>query len=257
MFPRIMTIYSIPIYSYGTAIAIGLISYILLLHRDKRVGQYINHESVDTILFTVIIASAIGGKLLDSINALLEYNVITWTHMYTAILSGGFSILGSVIAGFISGIYQAYRLQLPIIKTADLFTLYLPIVHAFGRLGCFLAGCCYGNVTNCPVHIVYTNLDSYAPLGIPLHPVQLYAVAWHMISFIILYSMYRYIQASSGIIVGSYICSFALARGILELLRADYTPTVYGLSSAQWITCFLVCIGLLIIIYARYYDKNS
>jgi len=246
---RITTIYNIPIYSYGTSIAIGTLLYAYALHRDIRVPQYISHSQLDTMMTWTLMAALVGGKLLGSAMYLLTHQIA----LHEAIWYGGLSITGTVVAAFITLGYAIYHYGLHPYAVLDLFALYAPLVHAAGRIGCLLAGCCHGSITHSWYAITYTDPESWAPLWTPLHPVQLYQAIWHLSAFILLYYVVNNMR--NGMLTGAYMITFALARGLFEGLRADYTPLIFGLSYTHILTCSIFICGVGILLQAGYHDN--
>ena len=76
--------------------------------------------------------------------------------------------------------------RLPVWKLADLISPLIALGLCSGRIGCFLAGCCYGKETSLPWAVVFRNPDSLARLNVALHPTQLYDAANGLILFFFL-----------------------------------------------------------------------
>jgi phosphatidylglycerol:prolipoprotein diacylglycerol transferase len=97
--------------------------------------------------------------------------------------------------GFLVALIVAYfyirRARLPLLETCDIFSPGIAAAHAVGRLGCFAAGCCWGTACNLPWAVTFHNPDaqemSGTPLGVPLHPAQLYEAIANALIFVFLY----------------------------------------------------------------------
>lgn len=126
----------------------------------------------------------------------------------------------------------------------------IPIGHALGRIGCFLAGCCYGKPTSLPIGVVYTQSITGVPTGVPLLPVQLMEAALLLIIFVLLLTLaYRWPPLR---LLGIYAVSYSLCRFALETLRYDSIRGIYGvLSTSQWISLGLFAVGILLMLPSR------
>ena len=139
----------------------------------------------------------------------------------------------------------------------------IPLGHAFGRIGCLLAGCCYGVPTNLPIGIAYTQNLSGAPLGVPLFPIQAIESAALVLVFIILIFYTRCVRKPMQVAM-LYIMLYSPLRFILEWFRYDAIRGVYfGLSTSQWISIaiFIPAIVLFLISAKKSsgvcFDQNS
>jgi phosphatidylglycerol:prolipoprotein diacylglycerol transferase len=162
---------------------------------------------------------------------------------------------GIFYGGLVAAIAMAYfymrRHRLPFFLTADLFAPGLALGHGIGRLGCFAAGCCWGKPTHLPWAVVFTNPDARAvgvPLGIPLHPTQLYE---SFSEFIICAALFFFARRSHrpGTILGGYLALYGTVRFLVEFLREhdESNPLGLALSLEQWISLGLVAAGVYLI----------
>jgi len=143
--------------------------------------------------------------------------------------------------------------KLPIYEMLDVMAVTTCLVHSFGRVGCFLAGCCYGKPTEGILGISFHNEACYAkPLGVPLHPTQLYEALFIMtVMFFLLY--WRSKKSFPGQLFFFYLLSYAVGRFFIEYLRGDlsrgYIIESY-LSNSQLIA-FLIFSSVLILYFTR------
>jgi phosphatidylglycerol:prolipoprotein diacylglycerol transferase len=149
---------------------------------------------------------------------------------------------GIFFGGFVLALVFAYfymrAQQLPVLATADIFAPGLALGHGIGRLGCFAAGCCWGKPTHLPWAVTFTNQDATTgvPLGIPLHPTQLYeAFAEGIICLILLHRMKR--EHRDGLIIGMYLLLYGLVRFGVEFLRMHDASNPLGgpFTLEQWV----------------------
>ena len=101
----------------------------------------------------------------------------------------------------------------------------LAIAQGFGRIGCFLAGCCYGAKTDLPIGVVFP-VNSLAPAGIHLHPTQIYSSIFDFILGIFLL-YYSKKQRKDGKILGMYLMVYSVGRFLVEFLRNDPRGNVW------------------------------
>jgi phosphatidylglycerol:prolipoprotein diacylglycerol transferase len=139
--------------------------------------------------------------------------------------------IGGIIAALIVIILFALKKRLPLWKLADTAALPVPLGQAIGRVGCFFAGCCYGKQAgSLPWSVVFTDPAAHentgVPLGIPLHPTQVYQSLNDLSLFFILLIIWRF-KKFHGQILWIYILLYSITRGILEFFRGDLSRGVY------------------------------
>jgi len=112
----------------------------------------------------------------------------------------------------------------PLLAVCDVGAIMLALGHAIGRLGCFVAGCCYGKPTSLPWGVTFTNPVAEriagTPLGIPLHPTQLYESAAEFLNFALLWWLSTR-QKFTGQIFGAFFMLYGIERGTIEFFRGD------------------------------------
>ena len=218
--PILLNIYGpIAIHSFGVMIALGVIIMLCLLHRDAKLAKLVSHDQLTTIFQIGFVAGIIGGRVWF---LMTSWSTIDhWTDSFM-VWSGGLSILGAII-GCISAltIYFATN-NINQLKVLDRIALYAPLLQSISRLGCFFAGCCFGQVTNLPWAIIYTNPDSLAPLCTQLHPTQIYSCLFLAFCFIVLLCFDKfYPRQKPGQILYLYIMLISLERFFIDFLRGD------------------------------------
>ena len=129
------------------------------------------------------------------------------------------------------------------------------IIHSFGRMGCFLAGCCYGKETTGPIFVEFTDDAAVAPINQHLHPTQLYSIAL-LLCILIIIIMFKRHQRFQGQLFFIYIMLYALGRGVIEIFRGDIRRGFIienVLSHSQLIS--LVLIGVIGFFYIKLLHK--
>lgn len=169
----------------------------------------------------------------------------------------GFVFFGGAIAAILTLLIYMKKKQLPVLKTADFFAVALPLGHAIGRIGCFLAGCCAGKPTDMPWGVTFTNPHSLVDpryLGVPLHPTQLYEVLCNLILFFVLQYYYKK-PHKNGAVLAAYVIGYCVIRFCIEFFRGDFRGGfVLGLSPSQLIAVLGVAAALITM---RFLKKDS
>jgi phosphatidylglycerol:prolipoprotein diacylglycerol transferase len=134
----------------------------------------------------------------------------------------------------------------------DIFAPSIAIGHAFGRIGCFLAGCCYGEPCTLPWAVTFTDSRTLAPPGVPLHPTQLYSAIGLLLLFAFLLFL-RKKKTFQGELFWTYLLCYSIGRFFLEFLRGDDRGSVLGglLSTTQAISILLAGISVAMFLYLR------
>ena len=253
MYPILFHIYGpFKLYSYGCAIALGVIVFAWLANRDERRKKLMSTDLFMKLLFTGIISGVIGGRVLYVIS---EWNTIeSWGEIYE-LWQGGFSILGTLIALTISTPLLLHYWKIPIVPVLDLVALYAPLLQAIARIGCLLAGCCYGSPSSLPWAIMYTTQECHAPLHEYIHPSQLYSSLFLLAIFLFMYFFLQHYFSHGGLLATAYLMLESLERFVVDFFRGDqihcYTPPFLFFSFHQWIALgIFIGAGVAFIIFA-------
>jgi phosphatidylglycerol:prolipoprotein diacylglycerol transferase len=137
-------------------------------------------------------------------------------------------------------------------RTADIVAPAIAIGHSIGRIGCFFAGCCYGQTCDLPWAVTFTDAHSLAPTGVPLHPTQLYAVFGNLLIFVFL-MMFRPYKRFAGQLFLLYIMLYGLMRALIEVFRGDFRGDfIFGiLSVSQFIGLSMALIAAVLLVVLR------
>jgi len=233
------TIGPIPIRMYGLMIGIGfLLGIYLASRRAKKEG--INPDLILDMGVYLLLAAIIGSRLLHVLTNLQDFSRNPFDAF--AIWKGGLVFYGGVLAAVPVGIWYVKKHKLPVWQTADIIAPYAALGHAFGRLGCFFAGCCYGAPCSGPFCVTFSDPHSLAPLGVPLFPSQLMESGGEFLIFGLLLFLRRY-KKFDGQLFWLYLVFYAVLRFTLEFFRGDADRGVYfgGLVS----TSQIIAIGML------------
>src|SRR5215469_3179389 len=192
MFPRLFTIGSFTLPSYGVLVAIAFLAALWMSSRFAK-QRGLNTEKVVNLGVYCALAGMLGAKLL-----MIALDPDLRTHISEVFSLATLQSAGIFFGGFVLALVFAYvymrRQNLPVLATSDVFAPGLALGHGIGRLGCFAAGCCWGKPTHLPWAVTFRNPNATTgvPLGIPLHPTQLYeAFAEAIICAILIFQLRR------------------------------------------------------------------
>lgn len=250
-----LSIGSLSLPAYGVLCALGiLVSCLMTLFRARRFGI-----RADRALF-VYTAALVFGLL----GASFTYMLITYSprELFSMLRRGtflqeyqpGYVFYGGFLLGAAAAILSARLLKTPVRALSRALLPSLPFAHALGRVGCFLAGCCYGREARWLPGVVYPeNLEWVgAPAGIPLVPVQLIEAALLLLIGLLLLRRARNPRAN---LLCDYIRLYAPVRFFMEFLRGDAIRGAFlFLSTSQWISLALFALTLLPAFHKRARD---
>ncbi len=223
-------------------IALGLFTFLYLAVRHPRRKKIMSAETFYEVGFVGLALGIVGGRLLFAIMA-PEIYAGHW-HEVLFPWQGGFSLLGTIIA-VVGGLPLYFRRRgVPILPTLDLAAIYAPLLQSISRIGCFLAGCCYGSACNLAWAVRYTHPDSLAPLGVFLHPTQLYSSLASFTIFIVMRFALDARLKKPGQLIFSYLCLEGLARFTVDFWRSDQTGAYQLLALGIF---GVGCLGLLVV----------
>jgi phosphatidylglycerol---prolipoprotein diacylglyceryl transferase len=245
------------IYSYGVAIAFGILTFMWFVQHDPRFKK-LNLEKYFTNIIGVGVALAIiGGRGLALLSSHDPFNFwdlfVFW--------QGGMSILGAIICVLLFGSFYLRIIKIPILPLLDLIAIYAGILQGFGRIGCFFAGCCYGLPTKLGWAICYTDSNTSAPIGIWMHPTQLYSSIIFFSIFLLMYFILQYKLTKPGQLTTMYLMLASAERFIVGFWRADKeffaNPALSFLSINQFIALGILSSASIAFIYFTLQPKHS
>lgn len=214
--------------SYGMMILLGFVFGMLVFRRVLRLRGLDVERLTDHVLW-VFVASLAGARLFHILFGPVGYLDRPWRVL--AVWDGGLSFQGGLLAG--AATTWALRRRLPLRDFLDAAALGLVMGHLWGRIGCLMAGCCWGKSHQHWPGGVTLSADSAAGLhyraaGLwpaetslpPLIPVQLYEVVWLLLLFILGTRLARGTR-HPGRLFAFYLAGYGLGRFFLEILRGD------------------------------------
>jgi phosphatidylglycerol:prolipoprotein diacylglycerol transferase len=254
MYPEIFRIGNFPINTYGLLLAVAFLSALLITARlASRDG--LPRERVYDLGLWMLLAAIVGSKFLMLFTE-PEYREDPARLISLDFLRSGGVFYGGFIAAVLAGYFLIRRYKLPWWKTADAFAPGIALGNAIGRQGCFAAGCCWGKPTSMPWGVEFTeagNKVTGVPLGVHLHPTQLYESFGALLIFFFLIWLHRR-KRFSGQVILFYAVLYGVMRFTIEFFRDDPRgdilglTTLTGLSTSQMLSIIVGITGLVLLI---------
>ncbi len=250
MYPRLLELGPFTIYTYGVLLAAAfLLGLKLATTRARRRG--LDAGRILDLGIYIIVAAIVGGKLLLLVTDFGSFRANP-TEFLSLARSGGVFYGGLILAVLVAFWYMR-RHALPLWTTFDVFAPGIALGHAIGRLGCLMAGCCYGHATHLPWGITFSDpfTGSYVgtPLGTPLHPTQIYESLAEAAILIFLLRLERRRGDFPGRTFWTYILLYGLSRYAIEFFRGDPRGIVWVFSTSQFISVILVPLSVIMLAY--------
>ncbi|MBI3219717.1 MAG: prolipoprotein diacylglyceryl transferase [Bacteroidetes bacterium] len=245
MHPVFFEFGSFKIYTYGFCIALGAVLGGLYMWRQGKIQYGMSFDQANMLFVLLIFAGVVGGKFF-----LLFENPSLYFGQPSKLFSGsGFVFYGSLLTTIPVMLWYFKKNKLPVAGMLDIMAVVTCIVHGFGRIGCFNAGCCYGLPTDHFLSVIFTDAACQAsPLNVPLHPTQLYEAAFifSMLIFLLIQKKYKRFDGQQFLL---YLILYAIGRSVLETLRGDLDR---GFVIGDWLSNSQF-ISLLVILAAIYF----
>ncbi|MCR5415109.1 MAG: prolipoprotein diacylglyceryl transferase [Kiritimatiellae bacterium] len=237
----------LPIQTYGLCVAVGM------LLAWKTVEFLSGRKDLDTLVFLLLCAGIVGARVAH----VVEYwHADGFDRDFAAafqIWNGGLVFYGGLAAALLVFVAWCIAKKPDVLSLADALAVGVPLGHAFGRLGCFFFGCCWGRVSSSPLAVSFPArspvwwaqqraglVSATAARSLPVLPVQLFESAALFALFAVLVLLYRRRRAWTA---AAYLLGYGAMRFLMEFLRDDERPSLFGLSSAQLFSVFLIALG--------------
>ncbi len=235
------------LHTYGVLVAIAFLAGLWMAsYFAKRAG--LNADAATNLGIYCALAAIAGAKLMMFVVDVRYYSEHPGEIFSMATLQAGGVFYGGLIAALAVAWWYMRRTRLPFAKTADVFAPGIALGHGIGRLGCFTAGCCWGVRCNLPWGVTFTDPAAHdlvgVPLGVQLHPTQLYEAFAEFLIFAILY--WRICKPhAAGAIISLYLMLYGSVRFVVEFFRYHEQGNLWGgpLDTSQWISLALFAAG--------------
>jgi phosphatidylglycerol:prolipoprotein diacylglycerol transferase len=220
MHPILVKIGPVTIHTYGFLLAVGVLSAIgLCLALAKKQG--LDTKVLADFIFYTILVGLLGAKLFLLVTEFGYYS--SHPSQIKSLITSAGTFYGGLICGGLFAAWYIRKHKMNFMVLGDIIGPAIALAHFFGRMGCFMAGCCWGREAhNCAVAVEFTSKDTSTgvPLGMPLYPTQLVESILNLLNFIILMILYKR-KKFNGQVFSIYIFNYSIIRFLVEFFRGD------------------------------------
>jgi len=224
---------------------------VLWMVREVRRGANLSYDAIFTAALVGIPSGIVISRLLHIIDNLGYYIQNPGQLIGASGLTIYGAVLGAALGIWIFSKFSNFKFG----YFADLVAPGIILAQAIGRVGCTLNGCCYGVETSLPCAIVYTHPESYAPLGIAVHPTQLYEIIYLLIILGIVLKLRGWFKPDGSLFL-IYLSLYSLWRVGIDFLR-EGTPFLFGLHEAQVVGIIVLAIAIPLLAYRTQWVKED
>ena len=268
-------IFGFPVHWYGIMVALGFLSSLVTLEYKREYARMTSDQVIDLSII-VVVCGIVGARIAYVIQFFDQFRGNLWKVF--RIDQGGLVFYGGFILAALVIFRYVRKHQLCMSRILDICAPAMAIGHAFGRIGCYIQGCCFGipcksfGVVYPPgtgpaakypdMGSVFLNLKltgKAAASSLQLLPVQLFESAGNFLLGAVLLLLFRKIRRSGTIAAAYFIC-YGVMRFVLEFFRGDHADRIIGLTRAQLIGLFIMIpAGIFCYFYFRKHgeDVNS
>ncbi len=232
--------------TYGFALVVAYLSAIWLgVHRAKQEG--IPPGQILDLSVWLLVGAIIGAKLLLVIVDWRQY--AAQPRLLLGIIRLGGVFYGGLILSVLTGLWYVRRKGLDTWQVADILAPSIALGQALGRVGCFMAGCCYGKSCHLPWAVTFTDPVAHDNVGVPLHaslhPTQLYSSLNSLAIFALLLWISRR-KRFRGQVFWTYVAVYSVTRALIEFLRGDHRGALFGgtVSTSQFVSLLLILVAM-------------
>jgi phosphatidylglycerol:prolipoprotein diacylglycerol transferase len=252
--PIAFSIGSFSVRWYGIMVALAVMVLVLWVFWEIKKGAKVSYDTLFTAALVGIPSGIIFSRLLHVIDLWDYYSANPGQIVGFSGLTIYGAILGAVLGIWIYSRFSHFRFG----YVMDLAAPGVLLAQAIGRVGCTINGCCYGAAAPSwlPWSVVYTHPQSYAPLGVAVHPTQPYEIVFLLIAFGVLFPLRKRFQPDGSLFL-IYLATYSAWRVGVGFLR-DGTSFLFGLHQAQVIGIIVLLIVIPILIWrTRWVKKPS
>jgi len=244
MYPEIFGV----VKSYGLMLAISFgLGLWLSIRRGRKYD--LSSETIMDLVFGVLVSSIIGVRLMFVLTHLGDFN--PWYRVFF-IWDGGLTLYGGIGLATFTVWYMTRKRGIPFLVMADIFSPGVILGIGVTRIGCFLAGCCFGSPTDCACGVTFPAgsppFEHFG--GVPVYPTQLFSSAGGFLVFGLLLLLERFWNYR-GATFGRFLFLYGISRFVVDFFRYYESGQVVALgwSNNQWISVCMMAVGLAIVIH--------
>ena len=243
MHPVLFKLGSFTVYTYGFCIAVGALLGFLYMYWQGKKQYGITFDQSNNLFILLVVAGVVGGKLF-----MIFEDPSGYLSQPKKLFSGsGFVFYGSLLTCIPVMLWYFKKIKVPVLGMLDIMAAVTCIVHGLGRIGCFMAGCCYGLPTDGFLSVVFSNPVCQAePLHTPLYPTQLFEATF-IFSILIVLLILKKKKNFDGQLFLIYLMVYAAGRAVLEIFRGDIERGFLIekiLSNSQFISILVISVAL-------------
>ncbi|MFA5064471.1 MAG: prolipoprotein diacylglyceryl transferase [Dehalococcoidia bacterium] len=245
--PVILNIGTLEIRWYGVLVVLAVIAVIALsLVEARRRG--IAQDVIWDVALWAVVGGIIGARLLHIIDRWQYYLY----HPEQLLNFAGLAIWGAMLGGLVAILIFCLVKKMSFWLLGDIAAPGAILGQAIGRVGCLVNGCCYGLTCELPIAVIYSNPNSYAPIGVPIYPTQLFHIVWDLAGFAVLWSLRKKLRPE-GTLFLLWLIFFGMGDFVIRFFR-ESEPFLFNLPQAQVIDILIVVAAVitLIVRYAMY-----
>lgn len=257
MHPLLLQLGPLKLYTYGLMMAVGF--FVAIQWGMRRATRYkVKEDFISNLSWIMVLGGVLGGRMGYFVFEQSAADIFSFK--FLEFQKGGMVFYGGFIVAVIGSYIYSRKHKVAFLTVADIMGPPIAIGHALGRLGCLMAGCCYGSHCELPWAITFRNPLSLAPLNIPLHPTQIYeslglfAIAGGL-------HLFQKQQKYRGQMFALYLAAYAILRTTVELYRGDQERGFFdfwGMYSNEWLsTSTLIGAGMLILSLVIYLTHRT
>ncbi len=242
----LFTIGNFTVHTYGFSNAVGIVLAVIIgLLRAKRVG--LTADEVINIALIAVILGFVGAKILFVLENWQEF----LEHPWSVLGSSGFVVYGGLVIGICCVFIYCYWIRkISFLRYMDLIFPCVILAQAFGRLGCFMAGCCYGKETTAWWGVVFPE-NSMAPAGVPLIPTQLISAIGDFVILLVLIWFSRKAAKKAGDVLALYLLLYGAGRFCIEFFRQNEQGGIGPVTTAQCFSIVFMAAAVVLFILNR------
>jgi phosphatidylglycerol:prolipoprotein diacylglycerol transferase len=247
------------LHTYGLLIAMGFLLAMQLASRQgAQEGE--DPEQVIDVTFYLLLAGLVGARVVYILTQLPT--MLAHPSEIFMFWRGGLVWYGGFLGAFVALVLYTRKHRLNLLKYVDVLIGPMALAHAFGRVGCLFAGCCYGSLTKVPWAIVFppgsmaqqdqhlAGLVSAVAPALPVHPTQLYEALGELLLFWLV-TYVRPTKRFHGQLFLIWLTAYPILRSLIEMLRGDKERGVWLLSTSQYISIAVGAAALVLTVLVR------
>jgi len=237
---------------YGIMVAVAVITLVIWALLSAKKDPRLSYDLVVNAALVGIPSGVIFSRLLHVVD-MWDY----YSRNPGQIIGGeGLSIWGAVLGAALGiWLFSLISKKFSFGHLADVISPGIILAQTIGRVGCTLNGCCYGKTTSLPWAIIYTHPNTHGPIGIPVHPTQVYEIIFNLIVFGILLLLRKRLKLDGSLFL-IYLTLYSVWRLGIDFIR-DGTPFLFGLHQAQVVSIVVLAVTVPLLVTRMRLEKNE